>query len=168
MRPILKGGLKRAGEAKLAETVKEKLLRISELEAAKSPSVDGPAHLFGELLGEIFACGTEGASYRVLYECGLHLGIFIYAADAAEDYSDDYKTGKYNPYVLAYGKESLSEENKAAIKCALILECKKIEAAVNLLPFGTRTTIENIVKNIIYLGLIKRISFLDPVPEEKM
>jgi len=36
-----------------------------------------------------------------------------------------------------------------------------MEAAVNLMPFKNRYTIENIVKNIIYLGLIKRIDFLD-------
>ena len=51
------------------------------------------------------------------------------------------------------------------IKLALIMECKKIEAAVNLMPFGTRTTLENIIKNIIYLGLVNRISFLDPKRE---
>ena len=36
-----------------------------------------------------------------------------------------------------------------------------MEAAVNLMPFGNRKTIENIIKNIIYVGLPKRISFLD-------
>ena len=43
----------------------------------------------------------------------------------------------------------------------LILECKRMEAAVNLMEFANRFTIENIVKNIIYLGLPKRIEFLD-------
>ena len=33
------------------------------------------------------------------------------------------------------------------------------------MPFGNRITIENIIKNIIYLGLIKRIDFLDKAPE---
>ena len=46
------------------------------------------------------------------------------------------------------------------------MECQKIESAVNLMPFGNRATIENIIKNIIYLGLPKRIEFLDE-PEEK-
>ena len=36
-----------------------------------------------------------------------------------------------------------------------------MESALNLLPFGNLRTIENILKNIIYLGLTKRIEFLD-------
>jgi hypothetical protein len=97
----------------------------------------------------------------VPYQVGYHLGKFIYAADAAEDYNDDLKSGSYNPFVLLYGGQPLTEENKQTIKCALLLECKQIEAAVNLLPFGTRATIENIINNVIYLGLVKRIEFLD-------
>ena len=41
------------------------------------------------------------------------------------------------------------------------MECKKLESAVNLIPFDNKITIENIVKNIIYLGLVDRIKFLD-------
>ena len=37
-----------------------------------------------------------------------------------------------------------------------------MECAVNLMPFGNRATIENIVRNILYAGLPKRIEFLDP------
>ena len=85
----------------------------------------------------------------------------IYAADAAEDYEGDRLSGKYNPYVLLYNSAELTKENKESIKCALLLECKNIEGAVNLLPFGERRIIENIIKNIIYLGLVKRIEFLD-------
>ena len=36
-----------------------------------------------------------------------------------------------------------------------------MESAVNLMPFGNRATIENIIRNIIYAGLPKRIEFLD-------
>ena len=102
----------------------------------------------------------------MLHTLGYHLGRFIYAADAAEDYGEDAREGKYNPYVKAYGGKPLTSENLASIKCALVLECKKIEGAVNLLPFGERRVIENIIKNIIYLGLIKRIEFLDKSDEQ--
>ncbi len=161
-RPILSSGAKRAGIDELAGIISDKLANITALEKSNSPSVEEPSHLFGELLGEVFAHGFDGSDRLVLYECGYHLGRFIYAADAAEDYEKDFKAGKYNPYVLTYGTPILTAENKSTIKLALILECKKIEAAVNLMPFGTRTTLESIVKNIIYLGLVDRISFLDP------
>ena len=162
IRPVLVHGRTRADIEIIEDIVSSRLLKISELEKNKVASVDEPAHFFGEILGEIFAHGLSGSDRLVLYECGYHLGRFIYAADAAEDYDEDLKRGRYNPYVLIYGGEKLTDENKASIKCALILECKMIEGAVNLMPFGNRRTIENIIKNIIYLGLVDRISFLDP------
>ena len=160
-RPILAGGKKKAKIPDIAEVIREKLSEISALEAASCASVDEPAELFGELLGEVFANGLEDKDALVCRELGRGLGRFIYAADAAEDYEEDRKSGKYNPYVLTYGGKELTKENKQTIKCALILECQRIESAVNLLPFGTKYTIENIIKNIIYLGLTKRIEFLD-------
>lgn len=161
LRPIFASARSRAGMQRISEICKEKLAQISELERAGERSVDKPAALFGELLGEIFAGGLDGSDRTVTYAVGYHLGKFIYAADAAEDYEKDRKQGSYNPFVLLYGGAELTAENKQSIKCALLLECKKLEGAVNLLPFGNLKTIENIINNIIYLGLPKRIEFLD-------
>lgn len=160
-RPIFKRGKRKASLDFISSVCKEKLDAINSMEDSGEASVDNPASLFGELLGEIFAYGFSGSDRLVLYTAGYHLGRFIYAADAAEDYDGDRRSGKYNPYVIAYGGEPLTRENRESIKCALILECKKIEGAINLLPFGERRIIENIIKNIIYLGLVKRIEFLD-------
>ena len=173
VKPLLKGGAKKAKLDHVSDIVKQKLGDISALEKAATPSVDEPAHLFGELLGEVFSFGLESSDHLVTYQCGYHLGRFIYAADAAEDYDKDVKEGKYNPYALMYDSKPLTEENKENIRLALLLECKGIENAVNLMPFGERRVIENIVKNIIYLGLVKRIEFLqtkdddDKIEKEK-
>ncbi|MBE6643825.1 MAG: hypothetical protein E7612_00440 [Ruminococcaceae bacterium] len=160
-RPMLSHGAAKAKIPDISEIIRKKLGEIGELEKSETVSVDAPAELFGELLGEVFAYGLSEKDATVCREFGRSLGRFIYAADAAEDYEEDRRTGKYNPYVLLYGGESLTPENKQSIKCALILECKRMESAVDLMPFGTRRTIENIVRNIIYLGLPKRIGFLD-------
>ncbi len=160
-KPITARARRRAGLAPLSALMKEKLDGISALERAGEPSVDAPAEIFGELLGEVFANGLSGNDRTVYYSFGFHLGKFIYAADAAEDYERDFKSGSYNPYTLVYKTPTLSYENRQTIKCALLLECRKIEGAFNLMPFGNRVAIENIVKNIIYLGLPKRIEFLD-------
>lgn len=161
-RPIVSRAKGKAKLTDLCEQVKGKLDAITELERAGCPSVDEPATLFGELLGEIFAGGLDGEARLVTYRCGYHLGRFIYAADAAEDYERDRTSGSYNPYVISYGGEALTQENRDSVKRALIWECRQLEAAVNLVPFGKKMTVENIVKNIIYVGLVKRISFLDP------
>lgn len=166
LRPIFAGAKKRAALEALSDTVKDRLDKINELEKDQCPSVDTPAALFGELLGEIFASGLEGDGRTVTYACGYHLGKFIYAADAAEDYEKDRKRGSYNPYVIMYGGEELTPENKQSIKTSLLLECRGLEGAVNLLPFGSLRTIEGIIKNIIYLGLPRRIEFLDSEREQ--
>lgn len=166
LRPITAIANKKADAGALEDTVAEKLSAITALEEAGCPSVDKPATLFGELLGEIFAFGLPEKERLVPYRVGYHLGRFILSADAAEDYEKDRASGTYNPYVLSYGAAELTDENRATIRCALILECKSIEAATNLLPYGTRATIENIINNIIYLGLVKRIAFLDPKKNE--
>ena len=160
-RPITSHAVSLADLSDLEAIVADRLARITELERAKCPSIDEPAELFGQLLGEIFSYGYDGEARLVSYECGLHLGRFIYAADAAEDYDKDARSGSYNPYVIQYGAAPLTDENRQSIKTGLILECSRIEAAVNLMPFDGKATIENIIKNIIYLGLVKRIDFLD-------
>ena len=166
-RPILSSAKKKASLNDLAEIVKDRLEKISEIEKKRLPSIDEPAELFGELLGEIFAYGFEGSDRLVTYECGFHLGKFILLADAIDDYDDDAKSGKYNPFVISYGGAPLSRENKQNVKTALLIECQKLENAINLIPFGKKITIENIVRNIIYLGLTKRIKFLDEGEEEE-
>ncbi len=167
LRPIFSSAKNKAELADLAEITRVKLLEINKLEKERCKSVDAPGALFGEILGEIFASGLKEPDRSVNYELGFHLGKFIYAADAAEDYEKDKKSGSYNPYVALYEGAELTDENRANIKCALLLECKGIEGAVNLLPFGKNATLENIINNIIYLGLPKRIAFLDKKSEEQ-
>lgn len=165
-RPILSHAKKKADLTALADIVRDRLQKIAVIEKERRSSIDEPAELFGELLGEIFSYGLEGADRLVTYECGFHLGKFILLADAIDDYASDLKSGKYNPYVIAYGGAKLTRENKQNVKTALLIECKKLESAINLIPFGNKITIENIVRNIIYLGLTKRIEFLDKDEEE--
>lgn len=160
-RPILSTAKKKSNMTELAEIAKDRLDRISSIEKERRPGIDEPAGLFGELLGEIFSFGLDGDDKLVTYECGYHLGKFVCLADAIEDYESDRKSGKYNPYVVAYGGADLTHENKQNVKSALLIECQKLEGAVNLIPFENKITIENIVKNIIYLGLVDRIKFLD-------
>ena len=160
-KPLVKHAVKREDTRELAKLMADKLCEIRRLEKEGCGSVDIPASLFGEILGEVFSAGLDGNDRLVTRECGYHLGRFIYSADAAEDYEKDLRCGSYNPYVIAYEGKELSYENRQSIKCALVLECKGIEGAINLLPFGSRRIIEGIIKNIIYYGLIKRIEFLD-------
>lgn len=164
--PIMNHARKKSKEPSMEELIADRLGAINKLEDERCPSVDEPARCFGELLGGLFAYGYEGDVKTVNYQFGYSLGKFIYAADAAEDYEKDVKSGSYNPFVIFYEGKPLTYDNRQTIKLGLLLECKNLEGAVNLMEFGNRATIEGIVANIVFLGLMKRIEFLDKKDEE--
>lgn len=150
--PFFKHFKKKSGIDGLGDTIKKKLDALSDTEKEKSASVDLPAELFGELLGEVFSHGLDGPERKIAYAVGLHTGKFIYAADAADDYPSDLKSGSYNPFVQLYGND-FSDDKKQTVKTALLCELQNLEAAVNLIDFSTCPDIGEIVYNIIYLGM---------------
>ena len=147
--PIIKGGAKRAGIDELAKLMGEKLDAISALERERCPSIDEPAHLFGEILGAVFSHGLSGADRTVLYQCGYHLGKFIYAADAADDIGEDAKNGSYNPFLLLYGAEPDAEQRRI-IEMAMRFDLTALAAAVDLMETHPLLPM---IRNIIYLGM---------------
>ena len=166
-RPLLAHARKKASEyAALESVIADRLSEISRLEKEKCASVDTCAHPFGELLGALFSYGLSGEDEMITREIGYRLGKFIYAADAAKDYEEDRKKGRFNPYVLSYEGQPLTAENKQTIRTALILECTRMEAAVNLLDFRGSLTLEALIRNIIYNGLLNQIEFLNDAPPE--
>ena len=168
LRPIASGAMQRSALDELEGAVRDGLMQLARLEQERCPSADIPAICFGQMLGSVFSHGLEGEGAVVMRQIGFHIGKFIYLADAAEDYERDRLSGSYNPYVIAYGGREMTEENKRTVKMGLLLECTELEAAVGLVPFGRKVTVENIVRNIIYLGLPERIRFLDGNSTEEL
>ena len=148
-------------DGSLSECIRSHLCEISEREREGCASVDLCAAPFGELLGEIFAYGIDDESAQVaLREIGRQLGVFIYVADAAEDYEEDARLGRSNPFVKMYGAPSLSKEQKQNIHTALTYRIDRIASALAFIDFGARKTLERILYNIVQLGLRARIEFL--------
>ena len=168
LRPVASDAMKRSALDGLEKDVQGGLEELSRLEQERCPSADIPAICFGRMLGSVFSHGLEGEGAVVMKQIGFHLGKFIYLADAAEDYERDRLSGSYNPYVIAYGGKEMTEENKRTVKMGLLLECTELESAIGLVPFGRKVTVENIVRNIIYLGLPERIRFLDGKDAEEL
>ena len=139
---------------------------LEELSKAEKENQNGekPADLFGEILGEVFSYGLDGHTeerYKSLsYKIGYHVGRFIYYADASEDFDSDCKKDEYNPFRVLYGN-SLTDENRSEIKTSLTLELELLAKYIELLPYGERSAEENIIKNTVYFGMTKRISFLE-------
>jgi len=124
------------------------LQELDVLEKAQTQSVDAPAEVFGKLLAAVFAHGLENQNKRIAYEIGLHVGRWIYITDAVHDFEQDKKNGTYNP---------LTDINKDIISTALTLELTHVEKAVDLINISEKS-IENLIKNIIYLGMTEKES----------
>ncbi len=158
LKPVCGGIYKRADTvSELGEKVAELLYKMSALEKSEEVTPDTLADVFGQIMAEVFTYGLDGETERrIAAEIGNHTGRYVYLADALDDAERDIKSGEFNPFVKQYGKEKLPEI-KESIKTAVLLELSRLEAAVNLVDFSHCPGYEEIVKNIIYLGMPEKI-----------
>ena len=80
------------------QAIRTCISRLAALEAENCGNPDAPAACFGELMGELLVY-KEDLWAPTLRQMGNALGRFIYLLDAALDYPEDLKKGKYNPYI---------------------------------------------------------------------
>lgn len=145
----------------LAAAVRDALVRLSQKEAEKNPTVDGVAAVFGELLSEIFSHGLEGEAKRIAEAIGRQTGRFIYIIDAADDMAEDEKKRRFNPFLLLYGGLPTQEE-KRDVHDALISCLADMEMAFDLIDNEEVPERGEILKNILYLGMpatVKKVLF---------
>lgn len=118
------------------------------------------AELLKELFGELAGC--ESRQRPVLESFGYFLGRWVYLMDAADDLSEDMRSGSFNPFIKRLGlegkKELTDEERRAADGAcneALNATAARLIQAADLLdpgPFGP--IIENVAKK--GLGEVQR------------
>ncbi len=172
----------------LADRVAEHLERLSALEQEGCASLDAPANVFSDLLGDIAAFGLTGTEARIAREVGHATGRFIYVIDAADDAPDDAESGAYNPILRLYndvpsllvkrtvtdraGRKSekirLNDSAAQSIYTAALNDLTRLANAVELIDF-TRCQPETagIIKNIVYLGMpaeLRRVLALPDTP----
>ena len=145
----------RQGLEELDRSVERRLKALSETEAEQAPSVDTPAVLFGEILSDIMSFGLPDAEKRIAAGAGMAVGKWIYIADALDDAEDDAKKSRYNPFLLLFGRVPTPAEQEG-IGNALKNQLYDAEAAIDLVDFE-QATVQNIIQNILYLGMPLRI-----------
>ncbi|MBO5937904.1 MAG: hypothetical protein J6Q82_00190 [Clostridia bacterium] len=146
----------RAGLSELDTRIAELLTELSTVEQSNEKSVDAPAEVFGKLLSLIISHGLDGIDARIASSLGHAIGKWIYIADALDDWQEDAKKGRYNPFLKLYDGKLPTQEDYESIGLALKNELYEAEAAADLLTFDNEA-IEEIVSNILYLGLPDRI-----------
>lgn len=149
--------------ARLDALIAESMQSLSRLEGERLMSVDAPAQLFGDLLGGLLSYGLTGGRARIAQQIGLHTGRWIYILDAADDYEEDVKRGRYNPLYCLYRQEdaTLSEGHREELRLALGQESAAIADALDLLDIRDRNA-EGVIRNVVTEGMphtVKRTLF---------
>ncbi|MBR7184621.1 MAG: hypothetical protein IKD37_03330 [Clostridia bacterium] len=146
----------------------EALDALHALEAAGTPSVDQPADAFGALMRALAAHGLEGSAARVAGQLGHHFGRWLYVLDALDDYADDCRLGRYNPFAAARGGVPIDEAARQTYADALTAELMAAEAALDLLDLDRNPDNAGVLRNLLYLGMPRAAQkVLFPEAEEK-
>ncbi len=132
------------------------LTRLAALESERPPSVDAPAELFGELMATLLASGLDGPRATLARDIGRHVGRWVYILDAADDFAEDAKAKRYNPFACLYGDFGMTElplERRREIRTALLSELLGLERAFDLLDTSGDPDLGGVLSNILYLGM---------------
>lgn len=153
--------------AALDSSIALHMKRLGEPEQERPPSVDVPAQLFGELLGGLLTWGLDGGRARIAEEIALHTGRWIYILDAADDYAEDVRLDRYNPFrcLCRDAGTELSEETREEIRLSLLYESRCISDALDLLDIRDRD-VEGVLRNILSEGM-PRVARQTLFPEPK-
>lgn len=119
------------------------LARLARLEQDNCANPDETANCFGSLMAELLVW-KEDLWSDTLREMGMHLGRFIYLADAAQDHDQDQKKGKFNPYLAA------GIADPAVWESHLVLAMGRCTAAFERLPLVQD---KQLLDNILYSGV---------------
>ena len=163
---VLLRAARRADMPDLLAAMQAELATLSALEGAKCASPDEVFDCTARMLSRFFREGLSGDASEIAGAIGYHLGRFIAALDAAEDYEKDKKRGNYNPYLYRDGGYFGPAERKEAV-LGLREELCRLEEAMARLPFGGDEALADILKNTLYLGLGGHVSRLERGEEKK-
>lgn len=132
--------------------VRRHLDELHALERECCDSVDAAAEPFAALLAEIASTETDRTRKRIFSQLFYHLGRWIYLVDAADDFSQDGKSGNYNPLRFRYGitGDELSEEAKLSLAETLDASIRRMGEAYALLDAGVW---QKVLDSIFYDGL---------------
>ncbi len=151
----------------------EALARLSDMERARPASVDEPAELFGALMAELLSAGLEGNRATLARDIGRHVGRWVYILDAADDFSEDVRRRRYNPFACLYGDPAMTAlppARKEEIRTALLSELIGLGRAFDLLDTDDQPDVGGILSNILYLGMpreAERVLFGDGSSDSK-
>lgn len=132
-----------------SKIIKEQMKLLNELEKNKEYNIDKVSNTFGELMGEIFAYKKDKYEDD-LRRIGFNIGKYIYILDAYEDLNEDYKKGRYNPFMEYINKR---EELKIRVDRLISISLGLLASSIDRLNLQVN---RGIIENIVYSGVYLR------------
>ena len=138
----------------LAERVSSLLGEIAAAESDPDVSLDTHADLCGQLLAAVFSEGLTGKNAKLCANVGYHLGKLVDMLDAADDWREDAKKGRFNPLSAMYPTVTPGDEHVLAnAEVAMQGELLAVQELLDLVDFDGRKDLEHIVQNVVYYGI---------------
>ena len=132
-----------------SQIIKEQMKILNQLEKNKEYNTDKVSNTFGELMGEIFAYKKDKYEDD-LRRIGFNIGKYIYILDAYEDLNEDYKKGRYNPFMEYINKR---EELKIRVDRLISISLGLLASSIDRLNLQVN---RGIIENIVYSGVYLR------------
>ena len=132
-----------------SQIIKEQMKILNQLEKNKEYNIDKVSNTFGELMGEIFAYKKDKYEDD-LRRIGFNIGKYIYILDAYQDLNEDYKKGRYNPFMEYINKR---EELKIRVDRLISISLGLLASSIDRLNLQVN---RGIIENIVYSGVYLR------------
>ena len=102
----------------------------------------------------VFGEGLDGTDARIASAIGRAIGHWIYLVDAADDFDEDRKRNRFNPYRKLFG-DTPSEADWENLRNALTAHLIRAEQSLSLIDNYPTPELREILSNILYLGLVQ-------------
>ena len=156
IQPWLLGAYRRAKKRYplLDATIAAHLQELAALEQQPdgAAGADAYAAIFGQLLGAVAGCGLDTTHARIATAVGRAVGHWIYLVDAADDFDEDRKRGRFNPFLQSFGDEPTAADWEN-LRLALTAHLCEAERGMLLIDSYSAPEQKAILGNILYLGM---------------
>ncbi len=116
----------------------------NEYESRENSTFDMLAHPSADGLGNLFAFGAPETEKDDFYRFGYCVGRWIYIVDAADDYYEDKKNGRFNPF-----RSDFSTDRVTALLNHSVAEALEAYEKIKDMKY------KNVLDNILYDGTEK-------------
>lgn len=155
--PSVKRAYKKATQnfPELSSEISLQMNRQRTIEQENCTSIDLASEPTAKSMEAIFSkLSSEPVQKRILERMGYLLGRWVYLMDALDDFTQDFKNGNYNVFILAYDINDPTSQNSLEARreavASLYLTIAELSKAYDLLDLKG---FNPILENIINLGL---------------